>query len=242
MQQEINVPSTLNDLTLEQYQAFIRLFNPDEDDIFTASKMISVFCKIRLSDVLRIKKTSVDELAEHFTNMFEADKPLVPRFKLNDTEFGFITNVEEMSLDEYADLDSYMGDWSNMHKAMAVMYRPITNTKGDKYTIEEYLGSANYSEVMKYAPLNVAMGAMLFFYRLSNELQQTTLNYLAAEIPKITSQVNNNSMPNGDGTLHSMHLLKATLQDLNKSENYLLPNVSLGWYLKKKNRKLNNED
>jgi hypothetical protein len=28
-------------------------------------------------------------------------------------------------LGEYIDLDAFLGDWDNMHRAMAVLYRPI---------------------------------------------------------------------------------------------------------------------
>ena len=44
-----------------------------------------------------------------------------------------------MTFGEYTDLDSYIGDWDNMHKVMAVLYRPITK-KGlnNTYEIEKY--------------------------------------------------------------------------------------------------------
>jgi hypothetical protein len=50
-----------------------------------------------------------------------------------------------------------------MHKAMAVLFRPIKKKQGTKYLIEDYEGSHKYSELMKEIPLDVVMGAMVFF-------------------------------------------------------------------------------
>jgi len=107
-----------------------------------------------------------------------------------------------------------------MNKAMAVMYRPITKSKKDKYEIEEYQGSITYSEVMKYAPLSIVLGSMVFFYRLREELLKATLSYLKTEVTEMAIQQRNNSTSNGDGTIQSINLLEETLQSLTKLQNY----------------------
>ena len=43
------------------------------------------------------------------------------------------------------------------------MYRPIVAGKGEFCEIEPYEGSDKYSDVMKDAPVTVALGAMVFF-------------------------------------------------------------------------------
>jgi hypothetical protein len=35
-------------------------------------------------------------------------------------EFGMIPELDKMTFGEYIDLESYITDWDNMHKAMAV--------------------------------------------------------------------------------------------------------------------------
>jgi hypothetical protein len=49
----------------------------------------------------------------------------------------------------------------DLHKAMAVMFRPIVKTKKEYYEIERYQGSNTYAEVMKSAPLNVVVTKLL---------------------------------------------------------------------------------
>jgi hypothetical protein len=113
-----------------------------------------------------------------------------------------------------------------MHKAMAVLYRPITkNGLNNTYEIEKYNGSITYSDVMKHAPLDVVFGANVFFYTLGNDLLKSTMTYLEnnKEIQTILQQ--HNLGKDGDGIHQSMLLLKETLQDLIQLPNYLLTNV-----------------
>ena len=106
-----------------------------------------------------------------------------------------------------------------MHKAMAVLYRPITLQKGDRYQIEEYDGLEK-SELMKGMPLDIVMGCMFFFYNLNNELLKTTLNYLSQEVPKeLTTEQLQTLERSGGGISHSMDSLREMLDDLNISLN-----------------------
>jgi hypothetical protein len=223
MEQEIIVPTTLNDITVEQYQAFLRIQDNNDSEEFIAQKMVSIFCKIKLSQVLRIKYSSITEILAGFNEMFQEKPKLKQTFFMNDVEFGFIPDLENMSFGEYVDLETNVGDWQTIHKAMAVMYRPITKKKGDKYEIQEYEGTANYSEVMKLAPLGVTMGAMLFFYHLSNDLLKATQSYLVKELTEMSIQQKDNSTLNGDGITASMHSLEEMLENLitlQNSESY----------------------
>jgi hypothetical protein len=131
-----------------------------------------------------------------------------------------------MTFGEYTDLDTYINDWEQMHKAMAVLYRPIKkNGLNGTYDIEKYNGSITYSDVMKHAPLDVVFGATVFFYSLGNELLKSTMNYLEnnKEMKDILQQ--HNSENDGDGIVQSMLLLKETLLTLTELPNYQLTNV-----------------
>ena len=225
MKAEIVVPSSLDDITLEQYQLFMRIVSEEDSEEFLAQKMVSVFCKIRLSDVFKIRMLDVLEIATSIGEMIQKSCDLTPRFKMNDTEFGFIPDLENISFEEYVDLDSHLGDWQTMHKAMAVMYRPIVKTKRDKYDIEEYQGSITYSEVMKYAPLSIVLGSMVFFYRLRDELLKATLSYLKTEVTEMALVQRSSSISSGGGTTQSINLLEETLQSLTKLQNYHYSNV-----------------
>ncbi len=227
MKLEISIPTELKEIKLSQYQAFLKIAKDNDDMEFLNQKMVQTFCNIDLKDVAEIRYKDVLEITASLSKMFNVQShKFINRFKLAGVEFGFIPDLDEMTFGEYTDLDSYIYDWDNMHKAMAVLFRPITK-KGinDTYEIEKYNGSITYSDVMKHAPLDVVFGANVFFYNLGNELLKSTMNYLDTNKQIQTILQQHNLENDGVGILQSMDLLKATLQDLTQSPNYQLTNV-----------------
>ena len=227
MKFEISIPTELSEIKLSQYQAFLKIAKDNDDAEFLNQKMVQTFCNIDLKDVAEIKYKDVLEITESLARMFNVKShKFINRFKLGKVEFGFIPDLDDMTFGEYTDLDSYIGDWDNMHKAMAVLFRPITK-KGlnNTYEIEKYNGSITYSDVMKHAPLDVVFGANVFFYNLGNELLKSTMNYLENNKQMQTILQQHNLEKDGVGIHRSMDLLKATLQDLTQSPNYQLINV-----------------
>ena len=220
MKVDILVPSSLSDITLEQYQKFAKI-NTEEnrDSSFLMHKTVEVFCNLELKDIAKIKFSYVKDILNDINSFFEANQELIPTFKMGGIEYGFIPVLDDMSLGEYIDLDENFSDWETMHKAMAVLYRPITLKKGTRYQIEEYSG-IDKSEQMKKIPLDVVMGCMVFFYRLNNELLKTTLNYLENQLGKeMTTQQLQHLEKNGDGIKASMESLREMLPSLRISLN-----------------------
>ena len=102
--------------------------------------------------------------------------------------YNFIPKLDDITLGEYIDLDNTLSDWQQMHKAMSVLYRPVTIKKNNRYQVEPYTGDEN-EDIFLHMPLDVVMGALLFFWNLSNELLQITLNYLSEEMKEnLTTQ------------------------------------------------------
>jgi len=215
MKVDVLVPSSLEDITLEQYQKFAKINTEDNEDTnFLMHKTVEIFCNLQLKNVARIKFNYVKQILNDINKVFEEKTDLVPRFTLGGVEYGFIPALDDMSLGEYIDLDENFTDWETMHKAMSVLYRPVTLKKGYRYQIEEYDG-IQYAEVMKKAPLNVVMGCMVFFYSLNRELLKTTLNFLQTEIPKqMTTEQLQTLEKSGVGIRASMESLKGMYPSL----------------------------
>ena len=220
MKIELTIPTSLNEIKLAQYQKFLSIVKDNEESEFLQQKMVQIFCGIDLKDVASIRYKDVVEINQNINNLLTKENKFIQRFKMGGVEFGFIPNLDEMSTGEYMDLDAYITDWETMHNAMAVLYRPITNKLGTKYNIEEYKGSVTYSDVMRHAPLDVVLGAMVFFYNLGNDLLSSTINYLEKnqEVQNILNKHNSENV--GDGIQVSMLLLKETLEDLMKFPSY----------------------
>jgi len=216
MQVEILVPDTLSEITLEQYQKFLKIQDNNEDETFLAVKMIEIFCGIRGDHIMKMKASSIKDITRILTDMFNQKPPLVREFTMKGKEYGFIPKLEDMSFGEYVDLDTYVGDFENIHKAMAVLYRPITQKYNDKYLIEEYEGED--TEKMKDMPMDAVLSSIIFFYNLGMDLSKVMLNYLQHEetqalVQQLTLE------KNGDGINQFSNSLKGILEGLKISLN-----------------------
>ena len=109
-----------------------------------------------------------------------------------------------------------------MHKAMAVLFRPVIFKKNEFYRVMDYEGSHKYSDVMLDMPVNVAIGAMVFFYRLGNKLPNYTLDYLQKQLKRkaLPPQLKQTLEKNGVGINQYLQSLKKMQQRLTKLQNY----------------------
>ena len=224
MKLDIVVPSSISEIPLCNYQEFLKLQATSNDEEFIAQKMIEIFCGLKLQEVVKLKLTSINELIVHFTEIFKAKPKFKPTFKIGDIEFGFIPDLENITFGEYVDLENYLSKWEDYHKAMAVMYRPITIRKGEKYEIMEYTGAAAFSEGMKFAPMDVAISSSVFFWSLGSELLSATLDYLTNELKTnekefLTLAHELNLGKSGGGIVQFTDLLKETLQNMTQLQN-----------------------
>jgi hypothetical protein len=163
-----------------------------------------------------MKATDIVEICSIISGMFDTKHQLISMFKMNGVEYGFIPSLEDMSFGEYVDLDTFIGDNDNLHRAVNVLYRPIEHRQGNRYTIKEY--DPNTSETAKDMPLDAVLGAVVFFYNLGKDLSIAMLNCLDKKNEQTLAEYLT-SLPNGGGTIQSMDYLTAILQNLNISLN-----------------------
>lgn len=216
MKVNINVPDSLSEIRLEQYQKFVKLYDGEVTEDFMALKMLEIFCGIKLNDAYQMRYKDIDAIVHILTNTLNDKPQLVKTFKMDGVEYGFIPNLDDMSFGEYIDLDTYIGDWQNIHKAMAVLYRPIKGRYGERYNIVPY--EVIDAETMRKMPMDAVVSSVLFFYRLGIDLSIAMTNYLEqAEETRLVQYLN--SEQNGAGINHYTHLLKGILEDLNISLN-----------------------
>ena len=186
MKIKIEVPETLSDITLDQYQRYLKAIDGEHTEDFIKQKTIEVFCNIDFKNLATIEVSSLNRIYNKINNLFNDNYGLITTFKIEGKKYGFIPDLSAMTLGEFIDLDTTISDWESIHKSMAVLFRPIKQKIGKKYLIEDYEG---YSKnLLKEIPLDVALGAFGFFWTLSNELMINTQNYLAKQMDNPTSQ------------------------------------------------------
>ena len=210
MKLTINIPESLNEVTLRQYQKWLKIAEGKEVDNFLQQKMVEIFCNIELKQVLQIKAIDINNICENITKLFEQKPKFINKFNHKETEFGFIPKLDDMSFGEYIDLDTYLGDWQLMHKAMSVLFRPITYKKKEQYLIEDYQSSDKYD--LQNITLDIVFGSLVFFWNLRTELQNHILNYLANQKEVKVPQDFQDLIKNGVGINPFMDFAKVTLE------------------------------
>ena len=190
---KVILPENARELTVEQYQKFLKV---EGDETFMTLKALELFANIPLKVAYAMKAEDILDISQHILSIVGGKHPLVRRLSFRGKEYGFVPNLEEMSFGEYIGLDSYLSDMQQLDRTVGVLYRPIVKEKGDLYEIEPYKGTDGYADF----PLDVALGATLFFYRLSNKLLKDTQTSLEeGKKESLISQPPLTSVESGDG-------------------------------------------
>lgn len=221
MEVKIKIPSNQSEITLGQYQKFLKLIDINQNDNmsenFLALKMLEIFCNVPYMEGLKLSVKDVRTITEKIDHILNTQEPFVQTFSIGKTEFGFIPKLDDMTFGEFVDLESFVGSWEDMHKAMAIFYRPISRRFAERYQIDEYKGQ-DLAETMREMPLNACMGAMVFFYHLGMDLSLSMVKYLEGEM-KQTTPPQGNSQLSGDGITQFTEQLEEMLQGLKISLN-----------------------
>lgn len=167
---KIEIPTSIDDIKLEEYQKYALAAKGDSEEDFLLFKTISIFCGVDMGTVSKFPIKDAAEISGEIVEVLNQQRPFKDTFEMEGIEYGFIPNLEEMTLGEYIDLENFLKDPKDLHKAAAVMYRPITKRFNNFYDIETYSGNVRDHEIMKKAPLGIVSAAVVFFYRLGNEL------------------------------------------------------------------------
>jgi len=133
------------------------------------------------------------------------DSSLKRIIEINGVEYGFHPKLDDITLGEYADLETFIKNGIEKHlpEIMAVLYRPVTEkTDSGVYTIKAYDDSLTIrAEEMKKMSAEQVQGALVFFYRFVNVLSMTSQSSLMQTLKEMKEQLQvNPSQKNGDGS------------------------------------------
>ncbi len=211
---EITIPNELRDITLEQYQQVSNLDLEKED---TPVKMLSILCSVPESVILKLSVDDFNKISEIVTTTINKTAHFISKFEINGVKYGFIPNLDEISIGEYIDLDTFIREENDLHKVMSILYRPIIQESFGKYRIEEYKPDSEKDDIMLRAPLDAVRGSMVFFYNLGNELLKHIPQYLEEQV-KDNIQFKQILDKNGVGIQVYIDSLMKDLRILEKSQ------------------------
>lgn len=216
MKAPINIPDNLNEITLWDYQQFLKIEDPTPVDV------LKTFLGLTDNIVKRMPKVQVDSISNHILKMFEEKPELTTTFTYKGRRYGFIPELDKLSWDENSVVSDNLSEWDKVHVAMRVLYRPITTKRKGKYIIEDFDPDEHEKNIneMDLMPYGIALGAMLFFYHLANDLLSYIPNYLAKEVESQMA-----SCKNGQDTTNSLQSQEGLMLVLKKLQSLQYTNA-----------------
>ena len=140
--------------------------------------------ELALSDVAEIM-SRVGKLQE------EQDTSLKRIITVNEVEYGFHPNLDDITLGEYADIETFIkgGVEKNLPSLMAILYRPVKEKKNDVYIIDAYDGDIRMrAEEMKQMSSEQVQSSLVFFYNFGKVLCEILPLYLMQRLKEMKKQ------------------------------------------------------
>ena len=214
---KIQVPTHINDITLEQYQKFALINTEEQDKEFFMFKTIEIFCGVDIALVSKMRLKDAESISNEVLGVLQQNVPFTNKFELDGVKYGFIPDLQAISLGEFIDLEEGLSKDKDFHKAASVMFRPIVKEFGELYTIDGYEASTEMHHIMKQAPVGIISAAIVFFYNIAKELLKASQDFSSqekAEAMTILEKLNS-QRSTGGLTLSTLYA-EAMLQSINK--------------------------
>ena len=142
-----------------------------------------------------VKELALSDVAVIMSKIAELqakqDTTLKRIIEINDVEYGFMPDLNKISLGEYADVEQFIknGIETNLPELMAVLYRPIKYKKENIYIIDAYDGEITMrTEEMKQMTAEQVQSALVFFYHLGKVLSVILPSYLMDRLKETKTQ------------------------------------------------------
>lgn len=178
------VPDSWADITVRQYQDFMKILDSNKREKTKTLDTVSLFCGVDKNTLKKMSYQDLKKIANILTQMTSEDPSeikLKKHIKFKGADYSVIPNMSKMTTGEFVDLESYCEEASdNMHKIMSVLYRKQTQKvdRFGRYAVEEYEPTHEKKEQMKDLPMDCALSVLNFFFHLGEKLLVSSSNYL----------------------------------------------------------------
>lgn len=172
----LTIPTELKEIKLAQVQRYWTIENNTKiSDEMKWIHAVAVFSGKSVSDLLEVKISDVQkvylQIAELVLPESTAGKdPLIPFFEFAQVKYGFEPDLREIETGAFVDLDEYVKDLNlNLHKVMAILYRPVTVQTKKMYQTRSYVKERSWERehrqkiFLREMPYSYVRGAVNFF-------------------------------------------------------------------------------
>ena len=187
---EYNIIDSWADVTLEKWQQLV--LGKKKSKTQEAKETIKALSTLPVKLIEEMALSDVATIFERLSKLQIKGK-LKKVFEIDEVEYGFLPDLDEITLGEWADIEQYIKDGleKNIHKIMAVLFRPVTNKEGKMYSVQAYKDGRERAEKFK-KKMNAEQiqQSLVFFYNLGNKLSTILPLYLMQKMKKIQEETN----------------------------------------------------
>ena len=209
---KLKIPTELSDITLEQAQKVLLIDqNPDIEEFPKMVHSVAIMTGRTVAEIGEVHFADLETNYNLIFGMIEGhgmDAPLQRHINYLGRDYAFIEDIRDMETGAFVDIDQMTKAdkyAENLHKIMAILYRPVDAKIGKRYKLKSYVKEhpkdreERQKIFLKHMTLDVVRGAAGFFLRVMEKSLNISSNSfpthrIKAEVKKII----------GDGTILSM--------------------------------------
>tara|TARA_R110002020_G_scaffold346773_2_gene560593 strand:+ start:88 stop:714 length:627 start_codon:yes stop_codon:yes gene_type:complete len=184
------VVDSWDEVTLEKWQQLV--LGKKKSKTAEAKETIKALSTLPVKLIEQMSLSDVATIFERLSKL-QIEGKLKKVFEIDGKEYGFLPDLDEITLGEYADIEQYIkvGYEKNMHKVMSVLFRPITSREGKMYSIEAYKNGRERAEKFrKKMSAEQVQQSLVFFWSLGKELSMTLPLFLMEKVKKTQTEMN----------------------------------------------------
>jgi hypothetical protein len=163
----IKVDTQMSVGQFQQYNKDAGRFNSDPIEL------LSLYLGIDRKKLKSLPKNQIQFVLHYLTNEITQVKKdeLIETFFLDGVEYGLEKDWGRLAWGAWQDLEVLSSEniEQNIHQILAILYRPIVDKKGDKYTIIPYDDEEIMSrvELFRELPISYWFGVSSFFFQIA---------------------------------------------------------------------------
>ena len=191
---EYQIPVKWDEVSIKQYQELMVV--AENEDLSDIEIMVRSIAALTGAEVEHLTKAPIKHLRDVYSTLSELTSKMPNNelrrvIEIEGVEYGFIPDMNDLTFGEFIDLDTWLQDgYKNIVDILAILYRPISKRKGERYIIEEYDTSTTTdrgSIFSKSMSIDSVYGAIVFFCDTGSKLIETTLYSLEMQKKKRNS-------------------------------------------------------
>ena len=187
---EFKLISSWEEVTLEKWLKLIDFETGTKTE--EATETIAALSNIPKQLVKELALKDVAVLMSKIAKLQQRQDTKLKRIiEIEGIEYGFMPDLDSISLGQYADLETFIKNGVEKHlpEIMAVLYAPIKEKKNDIYIVDAYDGNIRLrAEEMKKMSAQQVQSALVFFYTFGKELSAILPLFLMEQLKEMQTQ------------------------------------------------------